>query len=485
MRILRILLFLTIVTLSAYGQQKDTTIINKFFNKWSYKYSSKIRNAIEEDYEFKSMDVKSQAGDLVNVLGEYIYNIDSLVVRGTINDEDINTLWDASFNGRLTVINLENAEVISGIIPEDAFWHYKEQIDPSGEYIYTINLKRIILPEGIKRIEDGAFMYAVNLEEINIPSALQYLGTYAFADCVNLKTNPLVFPEGFEQFGQLVFSNCRSLTGQIVLPTTIKEIGVGAFFQSKISAINLPEGLKRIDDAAFYACCLKEIWIPNTCLTLSGSNHFKINYFLEKLHLPEGLDTIPNGLATACLKLQEVNIPSSVKSIGHKAFQQCESLKEITLPNGLENIEYDAFYGCDSLEQIIFPTSLKTLGESSCTFLKGLKRIYCMASEPATCKKNPANGSTPFGSYDSPDTPNDIPIYVPVGTAEKYRKAWGWDYFTNFIETDDFPATGIRAKTLRQSTNNHDVYDLSGRKVTFPQKGQVYIINGKKVVYNH
>ena len=60
-----------------------------------------------------------------------------------------------------------------------------------------------------------------------------------------------------------------------------------------------------------------------------------------------------------------------------------------------------------------------------------------MASEPPVCEESTLNpGNTPFGDYEpvpNLSTPNDIPVYVPVGTAEKYRKAWGWDYFTNFI----------------------------------------------------
>ena len=32
-----------------------------------------------------------------------IYNVDSLVVRGSINDTDIHTLWEASFKGRLSI----------------------------------------------------------------------------------------------------------------------------------------------------------------------------------------------------------------------------------------------------------------------------------------------------------------------------------------------------------------------------------------------
>ena len=335
---------------SVYGQKVDTTLIGKqqtaIFNRPTYDYSIKAPKTIDDNQDFQSLDITSKAGNLAGALGDNIYNVDSLVVRGTVDAADIRTLWDASFKGRLSVINLENAEIENGIIPEDAFWHQKEQLDPSWEFINTIHLRRIILPDGVKRIEEMAFSYCINLEEVNIPSSLQYLGTYAFSDCVNLKTDPLVFSEGFESFGNLVFQNCRSLTGEVVLPSTIKEIGDGAFFCSKISSINLPEGLEKIGDAAFYACRLKEVWIPNSCQTIAGTNTFQQNYPLKKIHLPEGLGRIPSCFANDCWDLQEVNIPSTVKSIDRAAFEQCKSLKKINLPNGLETIEREAFNEC-------------------------------------------------------------------------------------------------------------------------------------------
>lgn len=475
---------------SVYGQKVDTTLIGKqqtaIFNRPTYDYSIKAPKTIDDNQDFQSLDITSKAGNLAGALGDNIYNVDSLVVRGTVDAADIRTLWDASFKGRLSVINLENAEIENGIIPKDAFWHQKEQLDPSWEFINTIHLRRIILPDGVKRIEEMAFSYCINLEEVNIPSSLQYLGTYAFSDCVNLKTDPLVFSEGFERFGNLVFQNCRSLTGEVVLPSTIKEIGDGAFFCSKISSINLPEGLEKIGDAAFYACRLKEVWIPNSCQTIAGTNTFQQNYPLKKIHLPEGLGRIPSCFANDCWNLQEVNIPSTVKSIDRAAFEQCKSLKKINLPDGLETIEREAFYHCDSLEQIIFPATLNFLGQECCSYMPGLKRIYCMSSEPPVCKESTLNpGNSPFGKYNSDfylRTPNDIPIYVPIGAAEKYRNAWGWDYFTNFIETDDFP-TAIHNVTTEHYDSKNCVYDLMGRKVINPQKGQVYIKNGKKTLF--
>lgn len=439
-----------------------------------FKYKIRKRKNAEASGDFKSMDIASRAGELATLLGDDIYNVDSLVVTGEIDDTDIHTLWDASFNGKLSVINMENATVKSGIIPEDAFWNPKEQLHDG--YISVIHLRRIILPDGIRRIEGAAFSFAVNLEEMNIPSALQYVGVDAFYECENLKTDPLVFPEGFERIDNEAFSHCLSLK-TVILPSTVEEIGKVAFGESNISSINLPEGLKRIGDGAFYYCRLKEVYIPNSCQDL-GDFLFSSNRYLEKIHLPEGIERIPNRFAYVCINLRQINIPSSVKSIGEEAFLGCQQLAGVELPYGLETVERKAFEYCDALEQLVFPATLKSLGAGSCAYLSGLKRIYCLASEPPVCEEGSLNvGDSPFGG----GTPRDIPVYVPVGSAEKYRNAWGWDYFTNFIETDDFP-TAINGISISQSQQNA-VYDLSGRKVASPQSGHIYIINGKKRIF--
>lgn len=477
MKVLHLLFFLAAFIMPTFAQQKDTDLGGKLQIN-GCKYSIKAPKAIEDNSNFYSMDVTSCAGDLAKLLGDNIYKIDSLVVRGTVNDADFHTLWDASFNGRLSVINMENAEVENDIIPDGAFWR-SEQLNIEEGNITLIHLRRIILPSGIKRIEDSAFYYVVNLVDVNIPSQLQYIGPSAFEQCVNLKADSLVLPEGFEKLDRAVFANCTSLTGKVVLPSTIKEIGEAAFWRAKISAINFPEGLEKIGYGAFYACRLEEVRIPNSCQDL-GEYTFKLNMELKEIHLPDGIERIPDSFAEQCKFLSHVNIPSSVKSIGKEAFNGCRRLNDVELPLGLEKIERCAFQSCYAFGQLVFPATLNFLGEECCTCLSGVKRIYCMASEPPICEVSTLNvGYTPFGGYDSPSTPNDIPVYVPVGSAEKYRKAWGWDYFTNFIETDDF-STAIHNISINKSNVQNDIYDLNGRKVVNPQEGLIYIINGKK-----
>lgn len=88
-------------------------------------------------------------GTLAEALGEDANLVDSLVVRGPINEADFKTMWSASFHGKLEVINLENAEIENNIVPECAFWDAKAQIN---EYV---RLRKIALPDGITEIGGG------------------------------------------------------------------------------------------------------------------------------------------------------------------------------------------------------------------------------------------------------------------------------------------------------------------------------------------
>lgn len=139
----------------------------------------------------------------------------------------------------------------------------------------------------MKVIGKSAFNFVDNLKYINIPTSLQRIESSAFENCWLLKTNPLVFPEGFEKLEERAFMNCSELKGSVVLPSTIKEIGALAFYSSKITSINFPEGLEEIGNEAFRGCRFKEVVISNPNIIWSGESQFGYNFKLEKYLCPK------------------------------------------------------------------------------------------------------------------------------------------------------------------------------------------------------
>lgn len=437
------------------------------------------------EVKFKDVTI-AQPGTLASVLGDEINDIDSLVVRGPMNATDFHTIWSSSFYGGLTVANLEYAHIDENKLPRNAFFYQSEQYIPGSEYIDCIPLRRIILPEGLEEIGEGAFAYAIDLVDINFPSSLRAIKRRCFSDCISLNVNPLVIPEGVEEIGNMAFVNCKSLTGRVIMPTTLKKINGGAFFSSKITECNFPEGLEEIGDAAFYATRLKEAILPNTCQSFTGSCHFMLNYELEKVRFPEGVTVIPESFVENCIKLKEFSMPNSIEEIKDRAFWQCGALKELYLSSNLKSIGTEGLYYCKELKNICFPSTLENLGAESCECWKNIESIYCAAQIPPTCINSEVNPSwTPFGKYDDDfvnRTPQDTPIYVPVGSADLYRNAWGWNYFTNFIETDDFLSAGIRGVVICEKEQANLIYDLFGRNVETLTPRKIYIHNGQKIL---
>ncbi|MBR5331866.1 MAG: leucine-rich repeat domain-containing protein [Muribaculaceae bacterium] len=252
------------------------------------------------------------------------------------------------------------------------------------------------------------------------------------------------------------FVNCQNFK-KLVLPTTLRVIKQCAFYNTRMEEVTFPEGLERIEMAAFHGSGeLKKAMLPNSCLEL-GDFAFSMCDSLKELRLPEGIKRIPNNFTSFCNVLEKVDIPENVEIIDENAFQWCFALKNIKFPVGLKTIGHTAFHYCNP-DSIVFPESIQYIGGGSCRYWKNLMKIYSKSPIPPFCDEDPENpGIYSFGGL----TSTDIPVYVPVGSADLYRNAQGWSYFKNFIETDEFPEAGIY-----------------GVKIDIPNQSKVYWTNG-------
>ena len=392
----------------------------------------------------------SKYGELEQVLGDKWDKIDSLIVHGPINKADFKTIVRCARDGSMQIVNLQYAQIENNKIPDSGFVDW--DLYSSGRYL---DIRRIILPDDITEFGFCAFL-GLTLRTINIPSSLRKLGESCFEDDKWLAVNPLIIPEGITEIPVRCFLWCYNLK-KIVLPSSLKTIDMLAFFYAKIEEMNIPEGLDSIGYSAIYGTHLTEIVLPNTVKRI-GNAAFSDNRRLKRVVLPRGITEIPIRLCSLCHNLNEIDIPESVIKIGRSAFQLCYNLKT-ELPQNLIWIGWDSFDYC-ALDSIVFPSSIKNIEGGAFRDLCYLQKIYSLSKTPPICTEDHANpGLGPFHGY----TPNDIPVYVPIGSGEKYRQAFGWNYFTNIIETDKFP-TGI----VSPKVDNGDqckVYGKNGKLV--------------------
>lgn len=435
-----------------------------------------VANSSEVDFSYLKVELTTP-GTLQDVVGNKILAIDSISVYGPINGNDFKTLWKGTFEGRLKILNLENAIVDGGVVPDYALFNTDIQYDRENGIVYPSKLEKILFPEGITHIGRHAVAWATKLQYIKFPSSLKTIGIAAFTNCYSLTPESFVLPENLEELGDQVFFTCRHLTGKIELPANLRFIDDAVFYMCGITEVNFPPTLVYLGSMAFYGCNLKEANLPDDCyLATGGGSQFQGNWELVTAHIPERTIQIPDGLFYDCLALKNINMPGNLKIIGDFAFNNT-SLSEISFPNTLKEIRFCAFQACEQITTLTLPSSLTLLGHRAFCGSTSIDKVYCSAPTPPKCDMIRGDESTPFYGIS-----NSIPIYVPIGSKELYENEYGWDYFSNFIETDDFPSASIFDVIVNNSVPDNSTYDLFGRKIENPVIGNIYIKNGKKII---
>lgn len=151
---------------------------------------------------------------------------------------------------------------------------------------------KVVIPEGIEKIEAKAFMNSWNITEIIFPKSLTSLGEYSFYGCTLLKT--LNLPSALTEIPPYAFYGCKSIE-KIVIPSKVKSIGTLSF---------------------------------NDCISL------------KELDFEDGIEKIGADAFRDCSSLEKINFPATLKVIDGEAFFGCSSLKEVVLPSSIESFGY-------------------------------------------------------------------------------------------------------------------------------------------------
>ena len=162
---------------------------------------------------------------------------------------------------------------------------------------------------------------------------------------------------------------------QTAVPDYIRRIGEEAFANTDVEKVTLPEGLETIDKNAFSWCrYLKEINLPEG-LKVIGDGAFASCESLETIQFPQSLRLIGADSFRACSALSSAHLPSGLNVIGRRAFDFCISLENMSIPEGVSNIAEGVFSHCEKLDSVTLPSTLKTISAwafAECYSLRGL-----------------------------------------------------------------------------------------------------------------
>lgn len=149
---------------------------------------------------------------------------------------------------------------------------------------------------------------------------------------------------------------------------------------------------------------------------------------LRSVVLPEGVERIEYAAFDGCRFITSINLPSSIKSIGRVAFKGCIGLTgHIELPASLESISGSAFNSCSYIESITLPKNLKSI-EMSAFSNCGLFTVIALM-------ENPFELSTSCFDHDGRKV-----LVVPKGKKDIYASTAGWNntnIFKKIVESGD------------------------------------------------
>ena len=166
------------------------------------------------------------------------------------------------------------------------------------------------------------------------------------------------------------------------------------------------------------------------CVKKLGGNSLAMCTNVSSLKLNEGLESIGHQAIRWCRNIKELIVPNSVKEVWGAFLTEDHGLVSVVLGSGLETIHTDAFWGVSM----------------------NLKSFISLSTNPAKCVE-------PDRTFTS--LPEDVTLYVPLGSKSAYETAPGWDYFAgHIVEMDMSPATVKVKDSSREYGDDNPTFEI-------------------------
>ena len=349
---------LTYYTLSMFSEFSEERCLNVFVN---------FRGFYPEDYEaLLDYDV------FVEVMNSISVDPSGYQAPGTASADGYHAYVGEleSYDGNET--ELEIPAVIGDMEITTIGW---------GAFAGNENITSVVIPEGVVVIDGTAFEDCVNLETVVLPESLMGIGGYAFRNCPKLQN--VVLPDAVVFVGGHAFDGAGSgsFIGSGAVydygcfeDSTFETISFAAgaelygdymFSGCAATEVNLPEDLYYLSMGAFSNCRnLRNLVLPSTLREI-GESCFT-NMSCLNITLPEGLETIPYNCFSSTT-MDTLVIPESVTEIGDYAIFDANyvHLKNPNVTLGESAIDAEYLYIADA-KNFVFPDHAAIYAQDIC-----------------------------------------------------------------------------------------------------------------------
>jgi len=352
--------------------------------------------------------------DGVTALGGNLFRDVTNITTITI-PQSVTSMWSGVFWGctGLTSINVDPANKtyysVDGVLFENG---------PITLICYPAAKENssYAIPENVRTVYNGAFWGSVNLTSVTVPANTLGLPSFAFNRCENL-TEINVDPENSQYFSAygIVFNKAQTelliypagrADSSYTIPSSVTDIGDGAFRGSVLETIILPDGVESIGNETFDKCSnLVSIALPDSLVSI-GRFAFRDCTALASIIIPNRITSISERMFEGCTSLSSITLADSITSIGNFAFAYT-AISSIIIPDSVTQMHGYVFYSCENLFSVVIPENVTTIGYNSFSRCKSLESITFKSATPPELNL----GLMPF-----PD------IYVPIGAKSAYQE---------------------------------------------------------------
>ena len=238
----------------------------------------------------------------------------------------------------------------------------EEGVSSIGVYAfgYCSFLESISLPEGLTSIGAYAFTHCESLVDINLPDSLLSVGSYAFSSCVALAH--IALPEGATTVGLRAFYGCSGLLS-VSFPTSMTSMPAETLMNcSSLESLTLPYiGEYREDEQPIgFIFGYTDYYAKGTTgqIYVDSMGHQRARYYyipdtLRSVTVTEG--DIPTYAFYNCSFLTSITVQEGIMRIGSHAFANCSGIESIVIPDSVVWLGNCLFEGCSSLQRITLP----------------------------------------------------------------------------------------------------------------------------------